>query len=307
MNAVRRFPVVACLLVLASLAFAAPSAFAAEIPLERTSGVFTVPVRLNGIMDLDFVLDSGATEVTIPAGVARALVESGTATPDDLLPSATYMLADGRTVEHPRINIRVLEVAGIRVRNVAASIGQNDNVMLLGQSFLERLGTWSLDSRRSVMIVDPELVMQEAPVEAGGDPRVATALQEAGVQYQVDPDGDYVVILPLTEGRTQLLFVNSATRKDQAGAEVREIWSPAFQVGEPELPTEIRSLADRLLKQAVAFAGLWREIPVGETAFAIFSTTTEADCDGKTLTEALKAVSTVADAMELQLTGGDLF
>lgn len=292
-------------LLLAALAL---PALATEIPLLRTSGVYTVPARLNGVVDLEFVLDSGASEVTIPAEVARRLVTSGTATPDDLLPSATYMLADGRTVEHPRINIRVMEVAGIRVHNVTASVGQENGVLLLGQSFLERLGTWSLDSRRSMLIVNPELVMKEAPVQAGGDPRVAAVLNKLKVPYQVDPDGDYVLVVPLEDGRTQLLFVNSATRKTENGQEIREIWSPAFQVQEPSLPDEIRVLAEQLLNAApFKELGLWREVPVGESAFAIFATSAGADCTEVELSKALGYVSSVADAMELKLTGGDLF
>lgn len=302
----RKSPVVALVSLL--LALLALPALATEIPLVRASGVFMVSARLNGVLDLQFVLDSGATEVTIPAEVARQLIRSGTATRDDVLPSANYLLADGRTVEHPRINIRVVEVAGIRVHNVPASIGQDSGMLLLGQSFLERLGTWSLDSRRRLLIVEPELVLQDAPVQAGGDPRVAALLRELALPYQVDPDGDYAMVVPLSEGRTQLLFVNSATKPGPDGRETREVWSPAFQVQEPALPEAIKALADQLLGASPwRELGLWREVPVGRSAFAIFTVTTGAECTAGELSEALEGVSTVADQMERRLTGGDLF
>lgn len=292
------------LLAVLSLGLAAQ---AAEIQLSRDSGVFIVPARLNGVLDLDFVVDSGATEVTIPSRVAAALVRSGTATRDDMLPSATYMLADGTTVEHPRLNIRVLEVGGITVRNVPASVGGSETVLLLGQSFLDRLGTWSVDSRRHVLIVNPDMVVRERPVEASGDRRVAAALEEIGVRYQVDPDGDFALVLPVSEGRTQLLFVNSATQVED-GVEVREVWSPAFQVPGGALPAEIHELAGSLMTGSRwGEMGSWHEVPMGQSSFAVFSVQTPADCTPEELQEALSCVSTLADAMELSLTGGDLY
>ncbi len=47
-----------------------------EIHLEKSRGVYELPVRVNGVLTLDFVLDTGAAEVNIPANIAAQLLRS---------------------------------------------------------------------------------------------------------------------------------------------------------------------------------------------------------------------------------------
>jgi tetratricopeptide (TPR) repeat protein len=49
-----------------------------EVPLKVVNGTFVVPVQINGIITLDFVVDSGATDVTIPSDVVSTLMRTGT-------------------------------------------------------------------------------------------------------------------------------------------------------------------------------------------------------------------------------------
>jgi hypothetical protein len=52
-----------------------PSAMLAEeIPLIKEGGVYQIPVKVNGVITLRFVLDTGASEVNIPADVALTLL-----------------------------------------------------------------------------------------------------------------------------------------------------------------------------------------------------------------------------------------
>jgi hypothetical protein len=86
--------------VLSALAFAAPFAAAAprapkpaaavpteEVALKEEAGALLVPVVINDSVKLDFMLDSGASVVTIPADVAMTLIRTGTLTRDDYLGS----------------------------------------------------------------------------------------------------------------------------------------------------------------------------------------------------------------------------
>ncbi len=57
-------------LIFLAASFLATHAIAIEIPLHKHGGVYTLPVRINGIITLNFILDSGASEVAIPADVA---------------------------------------------------------------------------------------------------------------------------------------------------------------------------------------------------------------------------------------------
>jgi ribosomal protein L11 len=65
---------------------------------------------------------------------------------------------------------------------------------------------------------------------AAADASVAKRLDERGVKYEVDMDGDYKVTYNYAkEGRTQLVFVSGGTQS-VAGFTVREVFSPAARV-----------------------------------------------------------------------------
>ena len=49
-------------------------AFSEEISLVQDQGVYELPVRINGVLTLNFVLDSGASDVSIPSEVVLTLV-----------------------------------------------------------------------------------------------------------------------------------------------------------------------------------------------------------------------------------------
>lgn len=124
-----------------------------EIPLKKQGGVYELPVKINGAITLNFVLDTGASEVTIPADVALTLLRTGTITQRDFLPGKSYQLADGSTVQSPRFILRELDLGGIKITQVQASIASATAPLLLGQSFLGRLGSWEMDNNRHVLII----------------------------------------------------------------------------------------------------------------------------------------------------------
>lgn len=123
-----------------------------EIPLVKTGGIYALPVAINGVLTLNFILDSGATEVNIPADVALTLLRTGTITDSDFLPGATYVLADGSKLKSPRLMLRSLTIGHHIITNVSASVGNTASSLLLGQSFLEKLGTWGIDTQRQVLM-----------------------------------------------------------------------------------------------------------------------------------------------------------
>ncbi len=55
-----------------------------QIPLQIVGGIYKVPVRINDAITLDFLVDSGATDVLIPADVFLTLFRTGTITEQDL-------------------------------------------------------------------------------------------------------------------------------------------------------------------------------------------------------------------------------
>ena len=134
---------------------AAPPATAASaaIPMKKDGGVYVVPVSVNGIATLDCIVDSGATDVNIPADVFEKLVRSGSVQKSDYLGTSEYTLADGSTERGRTFRIKTLKVGNVVVNNVTASVGGDGSSALLGQSFLERFASWSLDNNRHALVL----------------------------------------------------------------------------------------------------------------------------------------------------------
>jgi hypothetical protein len=127
----------------------------------RDGVVYRVPVTLNGRLVRSFMIDTGASEVQVSTDVLRALFPRGSA-PPMYLPGSTYRLADGREVRNRRFLIPSLRIGDRDFSQVVASIGGPDAPLLLGQNVLGRLGVWSIDNRRDV------LVLEERPGERSG-------------------------------------------------------------------------------------------------------------------------------------------
>ncbi len=121
------------------------------VPLHRDGGTFTVPVTINGDLTLGFTIDSGATDVSIPADVVLTLIRTGSITDNDFLGTQVYVLADGSKVPSQTFRIRSLKVGGRILDNVIAAVGSVRGRPLLGQSFLRRFNSWSIDNKRQVL------------------------------------------------------------------------------------------------------------------------------------------------------------
>lgn len=124
-----------------------------EIHLAKESGVYELPVTVNGAVTLNFILDTGASEVNIPADIASGLLRNGTISREDVLPGKIYKSADGASTMNSRVVIRQMDLGGVTVRMVPASIGPPFGLPLLGQSFLNKLPSWSLDNQKDVLII----------------------------------------------------------------------------------------------------------------------------------------------------------
>lgn len=123
---------------------------AEEVPLTREGGVYHLSVKINGKIELPFVVDTGAVEVLIPEDVALTLIRTGTISKKDFLGKAAYQMADGSIAENARLNLRSLQIGSRVLTNVAAAIGPIEGSLLLGQSALELLEPYQIISSRRV-------------------------------------------------------------------------------------------------------------------------------------------------------------
>jgi len=131
------------------------------IQLQQRGGGYLIAGQVNGAISIDFILDTGASDVLIPGDVAKALERSGTLTQRDFIGTRTYVLADGSRLPSARIVLRELRVGSQVVRNVTASIGPARTTPLLGQSFLAKFPSWTLDNERRVLVLADRTNPQE--------------------------------------------------------------------------------------------------------------------------------------------------
>ena len=118
----------------------------------QQAGVYKVPATINGQVLKLFIVDSGASDVMVPEEVFLTLFPE-TVDLGDMLPGAIYQLADGRAVAGDRFRIRSLTVGTQTFENVPASVGPAGSPLLLGQGVLKRVGSWSVDNVRGVLIL----------------------------------------------------------------------------------------------------------------------------------------------------------
>jgi uncharacterized protein len=126
------------------------------VPMKINGGIFVVPVEINGTVTLDFAVDSGATYVAVPADVFSTLKLTGVIKDSDIVGQSTYILADGSKSQSATFTIRSLSVGNTVVENVKASVMPSQGSLLLGQSFFERLRSWSIDNTKHELLLESQ-------------------------------------------------------------------------------------------------------------------------------------------------------
>ena len=124
------------------------------ISIKIEGGTFIVPVTLNDKLTLDFTIDTGASDVAVTADVVSTLMRTGSITKADFLGQAQYQLGDGSIVRSRVFIIRSLKVGDKVVENVRAGVASIKGSLLLGQSFLNRFNSWSVDNRQRLLFLN---------------------------------------------------------------------------------------------------------------------------------------------------------
>lgn len=105
--------------------------------IKGTAGSYEVPIELNKTIKLNFLLDTGASEGSIPIYVLYTLIKSGSITKADKLADKTFTIADGSTITLHRVLIRELKIGDHVIKNVSFSVTEKlDSPLLLGQNVL---------------------------------------------------------------------------------------------------------------------------------------------------------------------------
>ena len=122
-----------------------------EVPFTSSNGVTKVDCTINGL-PLNFIFDTGASDVSISQTEASFMFKNGYLSQRDVIGKKLFRTADGRisvgtTFILNHINFGGLELTGVR----ASVVGNQKAPLLLGQTVLKRLGKIEIDNERRVL------------------------------------------------------------------------------------------------------------------------------------------------------------
>ncbi len=139
-------------LILSIILFFSHSLFAqVTITMEQDGGVYKVPCVVNGAK-MKFIFDTGAATVCLSESMAEYLLDNDYITKDDILGTGASQVADGRIVDHVKINLRDIEIAGLHLKDVETVVVEGQRApLLLGQTAIQKLGKVSIDGNKLII------------------------------------------------------------------------------------------------------------------------------------------------------------
>ena len=125
-----------------------------EVQMTRMrSGLYEVPCTINDL-PLKFILDTGASAVTISSVEATFMLKNGYLTESDIKGKHYYSTASGEIREGTIICLREVKIGDAVLRNIEASVTHSQSApLLLGQSVMERFGAITIDTATSMLTI----------------------------------------------------------------------------------------------------------------------------------------------------------
>lgn len=124
------------------------------IRMRKMAGnTYFISCKVNGL-PLDFIFDTGASSVTLSRKQAVFMLKNGYLSKSDIVGSSAYQTASGDIAIGTVIKLKKIEINGLVLNNVEASIINSDSApLLLGQSALSRLGKIQIDYNNSTLTI----------------------------------------------------------------------------------------------------------------------------------------------------------
>ncbi len=121
------------------------------IQMEKEGGVYKVPCTVNGVK-MKFIFDTGAATVSMSQTMAQFLLDGDYLSENDIKGTGKSVLADGSIVNHATINLRDVEIGGMHIHNIDATVIEGQNApLLLGQSAISELGRISIEGNKLII------------------------------------------------------------------------------------------------------------------------------------------------------------
>jgi clan AA aspartic protease (TIGR02281 family) len=122
-----------------------------EIPFSTSNGVTKVDCTINGL-PLNFIFDTGASDVTISQTEANFMFKNGYLSQRDIVGKERYLTADGNVSVGTTFILNHINFGGLELTGVRASVVASQKApLLLGQTVLKRLGKIEIDNERRVL------------------------------------------------------------------------------------------------------------------------------------------------------------
>ena len=116
-----------------------------KVGMRKEGGVYLVPITVNGL-NLDFIFDTGASSISLSSAEAIVMLRQGQITQDDIVGQKQFQDATGGVSVGTIIRLRTVEIGGVVLNNVEASVVDNIQApLLLGQTALAKFGKVTID------------------------------------------------------------------------------------------------------------------------------------------------------------------
>lgn len=125
-----------------------------SIPFSVKGGVKTLPVTINGIINVDMIVDTGCSGCLVSLSEAIYLYEKGQLTEDDFIGVGQSMIADGSIVENMVVRLKKIEIGGkLQASDITATVSENVAApLLLGNEVLDRVRSISIDNEKQCVL-----------------------------------------------------------------------------------------------------------------------------------------------------------
>lgn len=121
------------------------------ILMEKEGGVYKVPCNVNGVK-MKFVFDTGAASVSMSQTMAQFLLDGEYLSATDIKGIGQSVVADGTIVNHAIVILRDIEIGGLHLKNIKATVLESQNSpLLLGQTAISELGRITIDGNKLII------------------------------------------------------------------------------------------------------------------------------------------------------------
>ncbi|MEC9160106.1 MAG: retroviral-like aspartic protease family protein [Bacteroidota bacterium] len=121
------------------------------IEMRKENGIYTIPCKVNDLR-LRFIFDTGASNVSMSLSEILFMLKNDYISKDDIFGVSEAQLANGDIIENTEVILRKIQIGDIILKDVKANvIHEVAAPLLLGQSAIEKLGSYQIDGSKLII------------------------------------------------------------------------------------------------------------------------------------------------------------